>query len=162
MWFSSAHGRTLRASFGLLASAAILAGSAPALASEPGNNSSPFTGPGLDIEGDMEVYVSSDTTGFATSSLDIASSSDVDYVLLVCSAGRKVSQVSLGWLSANINAWIFNTDGILIHTGDSTFTPPIDHKSFTLSSGTQDNAVVVAVFGEAGATGSYLLHFACS
>lgn len=162
MWFNAARGRTLRASFALLTSAAILAGSAPALASESLNDSSPFTGPGLEIAGDVEVYVSSDTTGFVNATLDIDSSSDVDYVLLVCNAGRKVSQVSLGWLDANINAWVFDTDGTLIHAGDDTFTPPIDHKSFTLSSGVRDNAVVVAVFGEGGATGGYILHFACS
>lgn len=163
MWERATAGlakAAFRRGVGVLASLAILAGPTAALANEPVNNNFPGANSGNDLNDDMQVVVTSGLTGVDTSvNPMISSSTDVDYLLLVCSGNRKVSRVGLNFLNADIDLYVYATTinhpllGQSILGGTSNETANITPTY---------SAVVAKVVGFNSATSSYILAFACS
>src|SRR5262245_41946647 len=97
------HGQARRMSAGWLAFAAIIAASSASLASEPMNNSIPPNGPFVTIQGDMEVLSTQGVLGGPDSFRQISTTTDVDYIFLVCAPTRTVSRVRLLGLTSDID-----------------------------------------------------------
>jgi hypothetical protein len=154
---SASRGRFFRACVSLLAAAGILAGSAPSIALEPGNDTVPFATSVADIYGDMEVLVSISTSAAAQAS--ITTSSDVDHILVVCSGTRRVSNVRLLFLSADIDLQVKSTDAARTLLGSST-AGGTANESVTVPA--THHAVIARVFGFSGAISSYNIGITCS
>jgi hypothetical protein len=151
------RGKFFRACVSLLAAAGILVSSGPSMALEPGNDTVPFATSTADISGDMEVLVSIGTGAAAQASITTAS--DVDHILVVCSGTRRVSNVRLLFLSADIDLQVKSTDAARTLLGSSTLGGT-QNESVTVPA--THHAVIARVFGFSGAISSYNIGITCS
>ena len=154
---TASRGKFVRACVSLLAAAGMLVSSAPSMALEPGNNTVPLATSTADIYGDMEVLVHTGLSAAAAAS--ITSSTDVDHILVVCSGTRRVSNVRLLFLSADIDLQVKSTDSARTLLGSSTAGGTAD-ESVTVPA--THHAVIARVFGFNGAISSYNIGITCT
>ncbi len=154
---TASRGKFFRACVSLLTAAGILVSSAPGMALEPGNNTVPFATGTADIYGDMEVLLSISTSAAAQAS--ITTSTDVDNILVVCSGTRRVSNVRLLFLSADIDLQVRSTDAARTLLGSST-AGGTTNESVTVPA--THHGVIARVFGFSGAISSYNIGITCS
>jgi hypothetical protein len=149
--------KLFRACISLLAAAGMLVSASPSMALEPGNNTVPFATSTADIYGDMEVLVHTGTSAAAQAS--IATTGDVDHILIVCSGTRRVSNVRLLFLSADIDLHVLSTQASRAILGTST-AGGTTNESVTVPA--THHGVIAKVFGFAGATSSYNIGITCT
>jgi len=149
-----------RRGISVLTSAAILAASTASLAGEPVNNNFPAANSANDLAEDMQVLVTSGPSGAdTTTNPTISTSTDVDYILVVCTANRNVSRVTLGNLSADIDLYVYGTTSAHPLLGQSILS---SSQPETVNLSPTTNAVVVKVVGFNGATSPYIVGFGCT
>ncbi|HTV19971.1 MAG TPA: hypothetical protein VMG12_14900 [Polyangiaceae bacterium] len=151
------RGRFFRACVGLLAATGILVSGTPSMALEPGNNNVPLADSAADIYGDMEVLVSTSTSAAAQAS--ITTSTDIDHILVVCSGTRRVSNVRLLFLSADIDLEVKSTDAARTSLGSSTLGGT---QNESVSVPATHRAVIAKVYGFSGAVSSYNIGITCT
>jgi len=146
----------------LVALAAVVGGERVSFANEPTNNT--FPGGSSIWNGTAYVFEcpgSSCGWGggyFGGYLLEISSTTDVDYFLLVCGGNTTVSSV---WMNisttADLDLAVYKPNTALI--GSSTGTTNTETVN---SSGAKMNAVVAKIYGYNGAKSGYQINFACS
>ena len=158
--------RTKRTVVGTLVAAALVIGSSEATrASEPGNNT--FTPNSVQLAGDWEVLAST-STSFSAGILngDLASTTDVDYILVSCTAPTlpKIDDVKLGGvplggnLPGDFDIYVYAPEsGAFLASGTLGGTSP---ETVSLSAFNR-NTVVVKVIYFAGSLGSYRVRVDC-
>lgn len=146
----------------LFALAVVIAGEHASFANEPTNNT--FPGGSPDWYGTPYMFeCSTSGCGFGGGSfggypLEISSSSDIDYFVVVCGAHKTISSVSINInTSADLDLQVYKLDGSLV--GGSYGTT--NYESVTTSSATM-NALVAKIYGYGGAQSGYQLNFACT
>ncbi|HYQ45996.1 MAG TPA: hypothetical protein VER11_28700 [Polyangiaceae bacterium] len=124
------------------------------------NNNFPAANSANDLAEDMQVLVTSGPSGAdTTTNPTISTSTDVDYILIVCTANRKVTRVTMGNLNADIDLYVFGTTSAHPLLGQSILG---GSQSETVNLAPTTNAVVAKVVGFSGATSSYIVGFGCT
>jgi hypothetical protein len=144
---------------GLLASFFVLTASQLAAADiEPTNSVQPWTS-GIVFNGAAELFNTSRSGGIGTTNLQITPSGDVDYILASCGGRERVNSVNVGFThsSGDIDLKAFRLDGTLLGISQGVS----NGESIDVSASNEDT-IVMEVYGFNGATNTYSLSINCT
>jgi hypothetical protein len=141
--------------FSAIASLAIIAVSATALASEPINNTIPKVN-NLP-NGDMQVL-----GGFGSNQVNGAiTASDTDFIFLGCSSHSVIDSVVLSNLTADLDLYIFDISGPQVASSAAGGSTTEFITGLGNPSGPYTSALIAKVVGFSGATSNYKLTVNC-
>lgn len=158
--------RSLKAALGVVALALTLGAPSRARAAEPANNTPPWNPGSALYHGDVSVYTVAASGAEFGNVEAITTTTDVDYSLVACGGFTdgannlvttlKSIEVRLAAGAGDLDIAVYTTDGKLL--GSSTGTGTVEVVDV---SARKRGAVVLKVYGYAGARGTYTVTERC-
>jgi hypothetical protein len=158
--------RSLKAALGALSLALVLGVPSRARAAEPGDNAPPWNPGSALYHGDVSVYTVAASGAEFGNAAAITTTTDVDYSLVVCGGFTdgannlvttvKSIEVKLAAGAGDLDMDVYTTDGTFLGRSNGTGAVEIVDVSAR-----KRGAVVLKVYGWAGAKGTYTVYEHC-